>query len=182
MRGWLLDTTRLLSRDTIQTSILSSPLCVPFLRSRDSYNPVPCKALLYSAVGAKFALLHAKSEPNGIDIAVAFFTASFLYCVFAALFAMSAKRRLANYSLHKGESLIERCRDRQRKFDALNRRQFDLFLRVPVTVLLIAFLLLLCGLCQRIRCLNPSIPYILIPLAMPGIAICLGIAGIIMTF
>jgi len=109
--------------------------------------------------------------PNETDTALALFCTGYLLCFLAALFATWAKRYLSNYLRHKGGSLIERCQDRQCKFDALKKWRFDLFLKVPMALVLIALPLLICGLCQRICVLDSSALYILILLAVPGVAI-----------
>jgi len=179
------------------------------LHSRDSPDSAPCQALLYSTVGAKLALSYVGPKPNPndkpaalpalnlgetlivppvqealneIDIAVELFYASTMLCIFAALFAMLAKQCLSNYSRHKGGSLIERCRDRQRKFDALEKWRFDLFVKSPMVMLLVALPLLICGVCHRMWYLYSPIPYVLIPLAVPGVAVCLGIVFAVMSF
>lgn len=181
----------------------------PTLHSRDSPDSAPCQALLYSAIGAKLALSHARFKPNPddqatglfapnpgdttvvpptqevpnrIDITVALFYTSSLLCVFAALFAMLVKRCLSNYLRHEGGSLIERCKDRQRKFDALEKWRFDLFVKSPMVMLLVALPLLIFGLFQRMWYLYPSVSYALIPLAVPGVAVCLRIVVAVMSF
>jgi len=109
--------------------------------------------------------------PNETDITLALFYAGSLLCFLAALLATWAKWYLSSYLLHKGESLIERCQDRQRKFDALKKWRFDLCLKSPMVMVLIALPLLICGLCQRMCFLDPSVLYILILLAVPGVVI-----------
>ena len=159
---------------------------------------VPRQALLYFTIGAKLALWRAGSKPNlddqsavvspaqeapnGIDIAFALFFASSLHCIFAAIFAILLKQCLANYLVHKGESLIERCRDRQRKFDALEEWRFDLFLKIPRVLLLIALPLLICGLCQLILCLDLPAPYVPFPLSVLVASTSLGILGAVKFF
>ena len=64
----------------------------------------------------------------------------------AAFVAMLGKQWLNRYLRHAGGSMIERCGDRQRKFDGLNKWPFRLFIESLPIMLQIALVLLTCGL------------------------------------
>jgi len=99
--------------------------------------------------------------------------------MFTVLIAILVKQCLANYLLHKGGSLTERCRDRQRKFDTFEEWRFDLLLRTPMVMLLIALSLLICGVCRRMYLYLP-VPYAFIP-AVLGVLIYLKLVGTVMS-
>ena len=65
--------------------------------------------------------------------------------------------------------MIERCRDRQRKFDGLEKYPFHLFVESLPIMLQIALLLLSCGLCRYMASISASTTYILITLTTLGI-------------
>lgn len=110
------------------------------------------------------------------DTVVTLFCASSMLCLFAALSVLLAKQCLRNYSPHAGGSLVERCANRQRKFDGLEKWRFDLVLKSPVVMLLIALALLACGACQRALYFYPSVPYLFVPLTVSGVVFYLGVA------
>ena len=110
-----------------------------------------------------------QEAPNQIDPAFALFYIGSFLCLLAAFLALSAKRCLSSYLQPKGGPLIERCMNRQRKFNVLKKWRFDLFLKSPMVTTLIALPLLICGLCQRTCHLDSSVLYILVLLAVPGV-------------
>ena len=65
--------------------------------------------------------------------------------------------------------MIERCGDRQRKCDGLQKWPFHLFIESLPVMLQVALLLLACGLCRHMWSINSSVAYILIVLAALGL-------------
>ena len=95
--------------------------------------------------------------------------ASLLTSLLAAFFAMLGKQWLKRYLGNAGGSMIERCRDRQRKCDGLAKWSFHLFIGSPSVMLQISLLLLACGLCRRMWSINIAIARVLIALAAIGV-------------
>ena len=100
-----------------------------------------------------------------IDILVELFYTAPQLSLLAAFLAILAKQCLSSYLQHPGRSSIERPA-RQHKLDTLEKSRFDLFLKAPTVMLLVAFLLLICGLCWRIWLLHPFILCTFVPLAV----------------
>ena len=71
--------------------------------------------------------------------------------------------------------MIERCGDRQRKFNGLERWPFHFFVESLPLMLQIALLLLACGLCRYMVAVNTSVAYILITLTSLGVLFYIGI-------
>jgi len=88
--------------------------------------------------------------------------ASLLTSLLAAFFAMLGKQWLNRYLRNAGGSMIERCRDRQRKCDGLAKWSFHLFIGSPPAMLQLSLLLLACGLCRRMWSINIAIARVLI--------------------
>ena len=65
--------------------------------------------------------------------------------------------------------MIERCGDRQRKFDGLQKWPFHLFIESLPVVLQVALLLLACGLCRHVASINTSVASVLIALTALGV-------------
>ena len=95
--------------------------------------------------------------------------ASLLISLLAAFVAMLGKQWLNRYLRHSGGSMIERCGDRQRKFDGLERWSFHLFVESLPVMLQVALLLLACGLCRRLASVNTSVAGVLIALTAVGV-------------
>ena len=93
----------------------------------------------------------------------------------AAFVAMLGKQWLNRYLRHTGGSMIERCGDRQRKCDGLQRWPFRLFIESLPVMLQIALLLLACGLCKHMTSVNPSVAYTLITLTGLGVLFYIGV-------
>jgi len=90
----------------------------------------------------------------------------------AAFVAMLGKQWLNRYLRHTGGSMVERCGDRQRKFDGLEKWPFHLFVESLSIMLQIALLLLTCGLSRHMWAINASV-------ARHGIVITLTVIGIV---
>ena len=71
--------------------------------------------------------------------------------------------------------MIERCGDRQRKCDGLERWPFHMFVRSLPVMLQTALLLLACGLCRYMASVNATVAYILITLTGLGVLFYVGI-------
>jgi hypothetical protein len=69
--------------------------------------------------------------------------ASLLISLLAAFVAMLGKQWLSRYLRHAGGSMIERCGDRQRKFDGLEKWPFRFCMESLPIMLQIALLLLM---------------------------------------
>ena len=87
----------------------------------------------------------------------------------AAFAAMLGKQWLNRYSRHAGGSMIDRCGDRQRKFDGLQRWPFHFIIESLPVMLQIALLLLACGLCRYIMTINTPVAWTLIVLTGFGV-------------
>ena len=81
---------------------------------------------------------------------------------------MLGKRWLNRYLRHTGGSTIERCGDRQRKFDGLKRWPFWVFIESLPIMLQIALFLLTCGLSRHMWSVNTSVARVVISLTVIG--------------
>ena len=95
--------------------------------------------------------------------------ASLLISLLAAFVAMLGKQWLNRYLRNSGRSTIERCGDRQRKCDGLEKWPLHLFVESLPVMLQAALLLLACGLCRRMWSINASVTHTLISLTGLGV-------------
>jgi len=95
--------------------------------------------------------------------------ASLIISLLAAFFAMLGKQWLNRYLRNSGGSMIERCGDRQRKFNGLNKWQFNLLIESLPMLLQVALFLLAFGLCQNMWFINTPVAHTLIGLSLLGI-------------
>jgi len=86
----------------------------------------------------------------------------------AAFVAMLGKQWLNRYLRHAGGSMIERCGDRQRKFDGLKKWPFRLFIESLPIMLQIALVLLTCGLSRYMWSVNTSVARVVISFTVFG--------------
>jgi hypothetical protein len=93
----------------------------------------------------------------------------------AAFFAMMGKQWLSRYLRHTGGSMVERCGDRQRKFDGLEKWPFRLCMESLPIMLQIALLLLVCGLSQSMWSVNTSVASVIISFTILGVLFYIGI-------
>jgi len=93
----------------------------------------------------------------------------------AAFVAMLGKQWLNRYLRHTGGSMIERCGDRQRKFDGLEKWPFRLFVESLPIMLQIALLLLTCGLSRYMWSVNTSVAGVVISFTVLGMVFYIGI-------
>ena len=101
--------------------------------------------------------------------------ASLSMSLLAAFIAMLGKQWLTRYLRHAGGSMVERCGDRQRKFDGLETWPFRLFIESLPIVLQIALLFLACGLSRYMWSVNTSVARVIISLTAIGLAFYIGI-------
>ena len=95
----------------------------------------------------------------------------------AAFIAMLGKQWLNRYLRHTGGSTVERCADRQRKSDGLERWPFRLFIDSLPLMLQIALLLLACGLSRYMWSINTSVARVVISLTALGLLFYIGIVA-----
>ena len=100
--------------------------------------------------------------------------ASLLISLLSAFVAMLGKQWLNRYLRNSGGSMIERCGDRQRKCDGLEKWPFHFFVE-SLPVMLQASLLLACGLCRYMWSINAWVAYTLITLTGFGVVFYVGI-------
>ena len=113
--------------------------------------------------------------PNEIITVTGLMYASLLISLLAAFIAMLSKQWLNRYLRHAGGSMIERCRDRQRKCDGLEKWPFHLFVESLPIMLQVSLLLLTCGLCRNMWPINISVACILLTLTILGMLFYFGI-------
>ena len=94
--------------------------------------------------------------------------ASLLISLLAAFVAMLGKQWLNRYLRNSGGSMIERCGDRQRKCDGLERWPLHLFIESLPMMLQAALFLLASGLCRHMWSINTSVAWVLISLTGLG--------------
>jgi len=101
--------------------------------------------------------------------------ASLMISLLAAFVAMLGKQWLNRYLRNSGGSMIERCGDRQRKFNGLEKWPLHFFVESLPVMLQVALLLLACGLCRHMWTINASVAYTLVSLTGLGVAFYLAI-------
>jgi len=93
----------------------------------------------------------------------------------AAFVAMLGKQWLNRYLRNSGGSMIERCGDRQRKFNGLKRWPLRFFVGSLPMMLQAALLLLACGLCRHMWTINALVARTLISFTGIGAVFYIGI-------
>jgi hypothetical protein len=93
----------------------------------------------------------------------------------AAFVAMLGKQWLNRYLRHAGGSMVERCGDRQRKIDGMEKWPFRLFIESLPIMLQIALLLLSCGLSRYVWSVNISVARVVISFTVLGVIFYIGI-------
>ena len=116
-----------------------------------------------------------EDTPREITVASCLMYASLLVSLLAAFVAMLGKQWLNRYLRHAGGSTIERCGDRQRKLEGLERWPFHTFVESLPVMLQVALLLLACGLCQQMTSVNTSVACVLLVFTALGVLFYLGI-------
>ena len=89
-----------------------------------------------------------QNPPSEIVIVTCLMYASLMMSLLAAFVAMLGKQWLNRYLRNSGGSVIERCGDRQRKCDGLEKWPLHTFVEGLPVMLQISLLLLACGLCR----------------------------------
>ena len=103
--------------------------------------------------------------------------ASLLISLLAAFVAMLGKQWLNRYLRNAGGSVIERCGDRQRKCDGIEKWPLHTFVESLPVMLQVSLLLLACGLCRNMWSTNASVAYTLVTLTGLGVLFYLGIVA-----
>ena len=88
---------------------------------------------------------------------------------------MLGKQWVNRYLRHTGGSMVERCGDRQRKFDGLEKWPFRLLIESLPTILQLALILLASGLARYMWSVNTSVASVIISFAVLGALFCIGI-------
>jgi hypothetical protein len=101
--------------------------------------------------------------------------ASLMISLLAAFVAMLGKQWLNRYLRNSGGSTIERCGDRQRKCDGLEKWPLHSFVESLPMMLQAALLLLACGLCRHMWSISTPVASTLISLTGLGVAFFIGI-------
>jgi hypothetical protein len=107
--------------------------------------------------------------PSEIVTVTCLMYASLLISLLAAFVAMLGKQWLNRYLRNSGGSMIERCGDRQRKCDGLEKWPLHLFVESLPVMLQVALFLLACGLCRHMWSINTSVAWVLISLTGLGV-------------
>jgi len=110
-----------------------------------------------------------EGPPSEIVTVTCLMYASLLVSMLAAFVAMLGKQWLNWYLRNSGGSMIERCGDRQRKCDGLEKWPLHYFGESLPLMLQIALLLLACGLCRYMWSINASVAYTLIGFTGVGV-------------
>jgi len=95
--------------------------------------------------------------------------ASLMISLLAAFVAMLGKQWLNRYLRNSGGSMIERCGDRQRKFNGLEKWPLHFFVESLPVMLQAALLFLACGLCRHMWTINASVACTLVSLTGLGV-------------
>ena len=107
-------------------------------------------------------------SPSEIVTVACLMYASLMISLLGTFVAMLGKQWLNQYLRNSGGSMIERCGDRQRKYDGLEKWPLHSFAE-GLPIMLQAALLLTCGLCRHMWSINPSVAYTLISLTGLGV-------------
>ena len=81
---------------------------------------------------------------------------------------MLGKQWLHLYTRHKGGSAIERCEDRQRKLDGLERWSFRVVIESPSLLLQLSLLLLVVGLSRSLWDINHTVAWVVVGFTIYG--------------
>ena len=113
--------------------------------------------------------------PSEIVTATTLMYASLLISLLAAFVAMLGKQWLNWYLRNSGGSMIERCGDRQRKCDGIEKWPLHPFIESLPVMLQVSLFLLAWGLCRHMWTINTTIAYTLVTLTGLGVLVYLGI-------
>ena len=113
--------------------------------------------------------------PQEIVTSLDLMYASLLISLLAAFVAMLGKQWLNRYLRHTGGSMIERCGERQRKFDGLGKWQFRIFIEGLPIMLQMALFLLACGVSRYMWSVSTSVAWVVISFTLIGFLFYIGI-------
>ena len=147
-------------------------------------NAAYMRFLIYSINSSAFATppdLPAWNGPSEEIVVASNLLYASLATSLAAFVAMLGKQWVNRYTRNKGESIVERCGDRQRKFNGLRRWHFHILMESLPVALQLALLLLGCGLSQYTWVVNQTVASTIISVTGFGILfyIAIVVAGII---
>jgi hypothetical protein len=129
-----------------------------------------------SAIPGETPAVPPTQDPSSeIVIVTCLMYASLMISLLAAFVAMLGKQWLNRYLRNSGGSTIERCGDRQRKCDGLEKWPLHSFVESLPMMLQAALLLLACGLCRHMWSINTPVASTLISLTGLGVAFFIGI-------
>ena len=123
-----------------------------------------------SALPAETATVPPAQEdpPGEIVTAASLMYASLSISLLAAFVAVLAKQWLNRSLRNTGGSMVERCGDRQRKCEGIEKWPLHLCVESLPVMLQISLLLLACGLCRHMWPINTSVASVLIALTALG--------------
>ena len=107
--------------------------------------------------------------PQEIVVVTSLLYASLLMSLLAAFVAMLGKQWLNRYLRDTGGSMAERCGDRQRKRNGIEKWPFEIFVESLPVMLQLALLLLAIGLSRYMWTINTSVAYTLLGLTAFGV-------------
>jgi hypothetical protein len=107
--------------------------------------------------------------PAGIVTALSLLYASQATSILTAFIAMLGKGWVSRYLRHSGGSRIERCGDRQRKFDGLGKWPFAVVINSLPVMLQTAVLLFGCGLSRYLWSVDTSVAWVVISFTTLGV-------------
>ena len=121
------------------------------------------------------ALRRGAAPPQEIVTSLVLLYASLLMSLLAAFVAMMDKWWVNRYLRHVGGSMIERCGDRQRKFDGLEKWRFPLPIEALPIMLQLAVFSLACGVSRYLWSINAFVAWIVISFTLVGFLFYIGI-------
>ena len=110
-----------------------------------------------------------EDPPSEIVTATCLMYVSLLISLLGAFVSMLAKQWINQYLRNSGGSMIERCRDRQRKFDGIEKWSLHLFVTNLLATLQLSLLFLACGLSKYMWSINTSVAIIIVTFAIFGV-------------
>jgi len=113
--------------------------------------------------------------PAEVVTTVILLYASLLISLLAAFVGMLGKQWVNRYLRHTGGSTLERCGDRQRKFDGLEKWPFHSFIESLPIMLQVALLLLASGLSRYVWSLHVTVARVIVSFTAIGFIFYIGI-------
>ena len=127
--------------------------------------------------GGPLSPISTAPPPTQVTVSIFLYT-SLSISLLAAFLAMVGKQWLHRYTRHQGGSVAERCRDRQRKLEGLERWGFRIIIEIPSVLLQLSLFLLVFGLSLYLWALKRMVAWLVISSAVPGAVFYVGIVVI----